>query len=60
MIARHLLSALLGAAAAVALIHATLPPVPRLIGHHCQDSGGDLFAMEESDFPHCEMIERNL
>lgn len=55
----HILSAALGAVAAVAVVHATMPPVPRLIGHYCQDSGGDLWAMEESDFPHCEMIERN-
>lgn len=59
MIARHLLSALIGAVATMAAISATMPPVPRLIGHYCQDSGGDLWAMEESDFPHCELIERN-
>lgn len=35
-------------------------PTPRLIGHGCANSGGDLWAMEESDFPECEMIERNL
>lgn len=33
-------------------------PIPRLIGHDCLGSGGDLWAMEESDFPTpCEEIE---
>jgi hypothetical protein len=34
-------------------------PVPVLIGHYCAGAGGDLFAMEESDFPPCLAIERN-
>lgn len=34
-------------------------PVPVLIGHGCQNGGGDLFAFEESDFPPCELIELN-
>lgn len=34
-------------------------PVPRLIGQGCLGSGGDLWAMDESDFPlPCERIER--
>lgn len=34
-------------------------PTPRLIGHDCLGSGGDLWAMEESDFPtQCDSIER--
>ncbi len=36
------------------------PVTPRLIAHDCWNSGGDLFAMEVSDFPAgCGMIERN-
>lgn len=32
-------------------------PMPRLIGINCLGSGGDLWAMEESDFPTtCETI----
>lgn len=32
--------------------------VPRLIGQGCEASGGDLWAMEESDFPTpCQRIE---
>lgn len=34
-------------------------PTPRLIAQGCLGSGGDLWAMEESDFPtQCEHIER--
>lgn len=34
-------------------------PTPRLVGHECLGSGGDLWAMEESDFPtQCDSIER--
>ena len=33
---------------------------PALIAHGCPDAGGDLFAMNEDDFPYgCESIERN-
>lgn len=33
-------------------------PVPRLIAHRCDGSGGDLWAMDESDFPTpCRDIE---
>ncbi len=34
-------------------------PIPVLIGHDCAGSGGDLWAMQEDDFPPCAMIERN-
>jgi len=34
-------------------------PMPRLIAQGCQGAGGDLWAMEESDFPtNCQNIER--
>lgn len=34
-------------------------PTPRLIGRDCLGSGGDIWAMEESDFPtQCDSIER--
>lgn len=34
-------------------------PMPALIGHWCAGSGGDLWAMDESDFPTpCVDIER--
>lgn len=34
-------------------------PVPNLIGIGCDQSGGDLWAMEESDFPtDCDKIEK--
>ncbi len=37
----------------------TPDPVPRLIGINCAGSGGDLWAVEESDFPtQCERIEK--
>lgn len=33
-------------------------PMPRLIGVGCHGAGGDLWAMEESDFPtQCKVIE---
>lgn len=33
--------------------------VPLLIGHDCIGAGGDVWAMDESDFPtSCEEIER--
>ena len=38
---------------------ASYRPMPRLIAQGCQGSSGDLWAMEESDFPTpCEHIER--
>jgi hypothetical protein len=57
----------IGALAGVSLILSAqlaisqaLPPVPRLIAHDCEGAGGDLWAMEESDFPNgCGMIEEN-
>lgn len=34
-------------------------PMPRLIGHGCEMAGGDIWAMDESDFPTmCREIER--
>lgn len=42
-------------------ISAGRAPVPVLIAHDCPDSGGDLFAMNEDDFPYgCKAIEANL
>ena len=33
-------------------------PMPRLIGHGCDGAGGDVWAMDESDFPtSCQIIE---
>lgn len=49
----------IGILAAFLSILLSSPPMPRLIGHDCQNSGGDLWAMEESDFPACRQIERN-
>jgi hypothetical protein len=54
-----LLGALAGALATLGLVALALPPVPRLIGHECAMTGGDIWAMEESDFPPCYAIERN-
>lgn len=42
----------------IILVH-NLPPVPLLIGHGCMNTNGDIFAMNEDDFPPCEDIERN-
>lgn len=43
------------------LMHNAGPPVPRLIGHNCVNAGGDIWAMEEDEFPtECEQIEANL
>lgn len=33
-------------------------PAARLIGHGCQGASGPLYAIDESDFPICERIER--
>lgn len=55
----YVIGALVGAMAMLGLVWLNLPPVPRLIGHECAMSGGDLWAMEESDFPPCYEIERN-
>lgn len=34
-------------------------PIPALIAHDCIGAGGDLWAMEESDFPtQCDSVER--
>lgn len=34
------------------------PVTPRLIGINCEGSGGDIWAMEKSDFPtDCQKIE---
>lgn len=41
------------------LVASIQPPTPRLIGHECHGSGGDLWAMEESDFPPCDAIEKS-
>jgi hypothetical protein len=51
-----------GVAASLAMLalQAERAPLPRLIGHGCYGTGGDIWAMEESDFPQCERIERNL
>lgn len=57
---RQLLTGLIiGAAFTAATAYIMVPPIPPYIGHDCYDSGGDLFAFDESDFPACEMIERN-
>lgn len=60
---RYLICALAGASLILSVqlvVQEALPPVPRLIAHDCEGSGGDLWAMEESDFPAgCGMIERN-
>ncbi len=53
------LGAAFGAILAIGAMWAALPPIPRLIGHECVGTGGDIWAMEESDFPMCYMIERN-
>ena len=57
---------LLGCAMAIMLMLAfssrenSKAPQPTLIAHGCPDAGGDLFAMNEDDFPYgCESIERN-
>lgn len=52
----------LGAMAMAAAIrdsrHSVESPMPRFIGHDCLGSGGDIWAMEESDFPTpCGVIE---
>lgn len=57
---RQLLTGLvMGAALTATTAYVMVPPIPPLIGHDCFDSGGDLFAFDESDFPACGMIEEN-
>lgn len=61
----RLVAALAGAAAmwiacAVSVsAYDTRRPMPALIAHDCDGAGGDLWAMDESDFPTmCGAIER--
>jgi hypothetical protein len=56
---RYLIGALFGASLILSLQASYSPPMPKLIGHECEGSGGDLWAMDESDFPRCDMIEEN-
>lgn len=52
------LGAMAMAAAICDIRHSVESPMPRLIGHDCLGSGGDIWAMEESDFPTpCGTIE---
>jgi hypothetical protein len=56
---RQFVLCFLAALLAILIYRQLEPPVPRLIGHDC-GGGGDVWAMEESDFPTpCRMIERN-
>lgn len=34
-----------------------LPVEPRLVGHGCVGTHGDIYADEEDDFPRCAVIE---
>lgn len=56
---RYFVGAACGASLALSLQVCFSPPMPILIGHECEGSGGDLWAMDESDFPRCDMIEEN-
>jgi len=61
MLAHSLAIALIGISSfAIGVKSATdARPMPRLIAQGCQGAGGDLWAMEESDFPtNCQNIER--
>ncbi|PAL23586.1 hypothetical protein [Sphingopyxis sp. GW247-27LB] len=53
----------LAAGVAVTLLAVSIaatPPIPKFIAHECDGAGGDLFAMDSSDFPAgCGLIERN-
>lgn len=58
-IACMMLSALFLGRASVYLIDLHNRPMPILIGHGCAGAGGDIWAMDESDFPtRCAQIER--
>lgn len=51
--------ALLAALAGAGINQATQPIQPRLIAQGCLGAGGDIWAMDESDFPtDCDNIER--
>lgn len=61
-ISGYLISFFLGAAfvyGAAIVDKVRSQPVPRLIAQGCLEAGGDLWAMEEDDFPTlCQHIER--
>lgn len=56
---RYFIGALFGVSFVLSIQASFAPPTPTLIGHECHGTGGDIWAMDESDFPPCDMIEEN-
>lgn len=56
---RYFIGALFGVSLLLGTQAALSPPLPKLIGHECHGTGGDIWAMDARDFPPCDLIEES-